>query len=132
MCCFILGTRSERGLKMRLNDLKLSENFNLKEFECPCCHTVSLHPLLLLRLQNLRGEWGRPIIINSGYRCEIHNRAVGGVMRSHHRIGQAADVRVTAKEQERFCELAARHGFGKIISYPTRNFIHLQLKGEDL
>ena len=51
---------------MRLNDFQLTENFNLKEFECPCCHTVLLHPLLVLKLQKLRDEWGLPLIINSG------------------------------------------------------------------
>ena len=79
---------------MRLNDFQLTENFNLKEFECPCCHTVLLHPLLVLKLQKLRDEWGLPLIINSGYRCEVHNREVGGVIRSLHKVGQAADVTV--------------------------------------
>ena len=42
---------------MRLNDFRLTENFNLKEFECPCCHTVLLHPLLVLKLQKLMSSF---------------------------------------------------------------------------
>lgn len=34
----------------------------------------------------------RPLPIVSGYRCAIHNRAVGGAPRSQHRLGTAADV----------------------------------------
>ena len=114
---------------MRLNDFRLTENFNLKEFECPCCHTVLLHPLLVWKLQKLRDEWGLPLIINSGYRCEVHNREVGGVIRSLHKVGQAADVRVPASEQERFRDLALSCGFSRAISYGNRHFIHIEIGG---
>lgn len=35
---------------------------------------------------------GAPIYINSGYRCEKLNKAVGGVPRSYHLAGRAADL----------------------------------------
>ena len=46
-----------------------------------------------------RERYGRPIIINSGCRCEAHNAAVGGSRHSAHRIGpddlcHAADIKV--------------------------------------
>ncbi len=112
---------------MRLNSFQLTNNFNLKEFECPCCHTVLLNPLLVLNLQKLRDEWGLPLIINSGYRCEIHNREVGGVKRSLHRLGQAADVKVMASDCDLFHDLAATCGFTKVIGYSERNFFHLEI-----
>ena len=31
---------------MSLNDIKISENFSLREFQCPCCHAVMIHPRL--------------------------------------------------------------------------------------
>ena len=114
---------------MRLNYFQLSENFNLKEFECPCCHTVLLNPLLVTKLQKLRDEWGLPLIITSGYRCELHNREVGGVKQSLHKVGQAADVRVPASEQERFRDLALSCGFSRAISYGNRHFIHIEIGG---
>ena len=40
-----------------------------------------------------------PIIINSGYRSEAVNRAVGGVSGSNHLTGCAADIRVAGIEQ---------------------------------
>ena len=57
-------------------------------------------------LEMLRDEWNRrygegndPIIINSGYRSEAVNKAVGGVKGSNHLIGCAADIRVAGMEQ---------------------------------
>ena len=35
---------------------------------------------------------GAPIFVNSGYRCEKLNKAVGGVPRSYHLAGRAADL----------------------------------------
>ena len=57
-------------------------------------------------LEMLRDEWNRrygegddPIIINSGYRSESVNKAVGGVKGSNHLTGCAADIRVAGMEQ---------------------------------
>lgn len=35
---------------------------------------------------------GAPIIVNSGYRCEELNKAVGGKKNSQHKRGEAADI----------------------------------------
>ena len=40
-----------------------------------------------------------PIIINSGYRSEAVNRAVGGALNSNHLMGCAVDIHVTGMEQ---------------------------------
>jgi len=112
---------------MRLNDFKLTDNFNLMEFQCPCCHTVMLSPGLALKLQSLRLKWGGPLIINSGYRCERHNREVGGVERSLHKRGMAADVRVAEKDQPCFCALALEAGFARALPYGKRGFVHLEI-----
>ena len=57
-------------------------------------------------LEMLRDEWNRrygegddPIIINSGYRSEAVNKAVGGVEGSNHLQGCAADIKVLGLEQ---------------------------------
>ena len=51
------------------------------------------------RWNNIYGEGDDPIIINSGYRSEAVNKAVGGVKGSNHLTGCAADIRVTGIEQ---------------------------------
>lgn len=112
---------------MRLNSFMLAENFNLIEFQCPCCHTVKLHPALLRRAVLLRLAWGRPVVINSGYRCEEHNSKVGGVKGSLHRQGRAIDVRVDGSAQEAFRQLALSCGFERVLLYGERNFAHMEI-----
>ena len=109
----------------RLNDFQLTEHFNLREFECRCCHCVRLSPVLVRRLEAVREQWGKPMIITSGYRCPSHNREVGGAPRSFHMVGQAADVMVPLSEQPAVEAFARRGGFTQIIPYGRRNFIHL-------
>lgn len=41
---------------------------------------------------------GKPILVNSGYRCEKLNEMVGGVQKSMHTKGLAADFRTGKKE----------------------------------
>ena len=43
-------------------------------------------------LEPLRVAMGEPVKINSGYRCEKLNKAVGGIYNSQHLKGQAADL----------------------------------------
>ena len=57
-------------------------------------------------LERLRSEWNKrygegddPIVINSGYRSEAVNKAVGGVPSSNHLSGCAADIKVAGIEQ---------------------------------
>jgi uncharacterized protein YcbK (DUF882 family) len=111
----------------RINDFQIAEHFNLIEFQCPCCHKVLLNPLLVSRLEILRQKISKPIIINSGFRCQKHNEEVGGVANSKHRLGQAADVRVIESEQSEFCETALKTGFIKAIAYRERGFVHLEI-----
>ena len=57
-------------------------------------------------LEMLRSEWNKrygegddPIVINSGYRSEAVNKAVGGVKGSNHLTGCAVDIRCLGIEQ---------------------------------
>ena len=57
-------------------------------------------------LEMLRSEWNKrygegndPIIINSGYRSQAVNKAVGGAANSNHLTGCAVDIRVAGIEQ---------------------------------
>lgn len=52
----------------------------------------NLERLIERVLDPLRQAWGKPLRVNSGYRCLALNRAVGGVNSSHHLRGMAADI----------------------------------------
>jgi hypothetical protein len=60
--------------------------FKLEEFACPCCGLKRIDPKLLVKLDDLRHECGIPFHINSGCRCNQHNKDVGGVDSSSHTI----------------------------------------------
>lgn len=50
-------------------------------------------------LDPLRRLYGKPIIINSGYRCQQLNKLVGGVTNSWHQNGNAADIHISSNEE---------------------------------
>lgn len=50
--------------------------------------------VLMKFLDDVRDAWGGAIIVNSGYRCEELNAAVGGKPTSGHLSGYAADLRM--------------------------------------
>ena len=96
--------------------MKLSEHFTLAELCKTSYHTADgnipshVHIENLKRLcgwlEMLRDEWNKrygegndPIFINSGYRSEAVNKAVGGAKGSNHLTGCAADIRVAGMEQ---------------------------------
>ena len=75
----------------------MTKNFSKKEFECKCgCEMPDevLHNVVKLatQLQRLRDHVNKPIKINSSFRCEAHNRKVGGSLNSQHKLGKAADI----------------------------------------
>ena len=105
-----LGNLSE------LNCTRLSPHFTLGEMCKTSAKTADgnipsrVHIENLKRLcgwlEMLRDEWNRrygegddPIVINSAYRSEAVNKAVGGVKSSNHLTGCAADIRVAGMEQ---------------------------------
>ena len=64
------------------------------EFECRCgCRGLTLDPELIALLYEARIFAGIPFVVTSGYRCPAHNFRVGGVARSAHVLGKAADIR---------------------------------------
>ena len=95
---------------------RLSEHFTLAEMCKTSAKTADgnipshIHIENLKRLcgwlEMLRSEWNKrygegddPIVINSGYRSEAVNKAVGGVSGSNHLTGCAADICVAGIEQ---------------------------------
>ena len=67
--------------------------FKTKEFRCPCCKEVRASGYLIHLLNKVRKEYGKPMIINSGYRCEKHNKKIGGSPNSAHMRGLAVDIK---------------------------------------
>lgn len=98
------------------------KNFNIKEFDCPCCHENKMMPSFLDMIDEARTIAGIPCIINSGYRCEKHNKEVGSTS-DNHPSGKASDIKCT-DGLSRFKIVAAliKAGFNRIGVAKT--FIH--------
>ena len=81
-------------------------------------------------LDPLREKYGKPIKVNSGYRCPNHNLAVGGATQSQHMKGEAADIAPMSgdtSELERMVEIIKQNGkWDQMIVYPT--FVHVSWK----
>ena len=81
-------------------------------------------------LDPLREAYGRPIRVNSGYRCPKLNTLVGGTPNSQHMRGEAADIQPVVGNEADLPELARiliENGkFDQLILYPT--FIHVSYR----
>lgn len=121
----------------------ISKNFSYSEFEASptakAKHIVNVittfeirdavKALTLSVLQPLRDIYGKPMEINSGYRCPRLNAEVGGVPTSQHVKGEAADIKTgNQTESYRLARLAKTtpsimREIDQLIVYET--FIHI-------
>lgn len=71
----------------------LTKNFSRYEFRCGHCGRLDVLDMeLVWALQRLRDKVGKPLPLNSGYRCCAGNASVGGTQYSQHLFGRAADI----------------------------------------
>lgn len=104
-------------------------NFTPSEFACSHCGEQRMRESTLDRLQQLRTQLGRPLIITSGYRCRQHPteaKKVSGP--GAHAFGCAVDIRAVGTEALAIVRLALPLGFTGIgISqrHAVPRFVHL-------
>lgn len=81
-------------------NIKDFKNFKLSEIKCKCggkyCNgfPTGFSYELLRQLQDIRNHFKKAVIITSALRCEQHNKNVGGVSNSKHKLGKAVDFYV--------------------------------------
>ena len=123
---------------------QITENFTLEEFtrsetaeklgirnEPDNRAKLAIVNLCTKLLQPLREAYGKPIHINSGYRCPELNKAVGGVSTSQHQRGEASDLNIDGKARELLELIEENHlPFDQAILYRKQNFLHVSLKLE--
>ena len=123
---------------------KITNNFSMEEFtrsetaeklgirnEPDNRAKLAIVNLCTKLLQPLREAYGKPIHINSGYRCPELNKAVGGVATSQHQKGEAADLSIDGKAGDLLELIEENHlPFDQAILYRKRNFLHVSLKLE--
>ena len=89
-----------------IEELCQSETADKLKIDNTPSEEIKEHLKLLIEclLDPLREEWGSPIIVNSGYRCPILNKAVDGAKTSSHMSGWSADIRPKNGEMKEFKE----------------------------
>ena len=107
----------------------LSANFKVREFACSDgTDTIFIAPALVTVLQQIRDHFKAPVTINSGYRTEAKNKAVGGAAYSQHKYGTAVDITVKGvapKDVAAYAETILV-GMGGIGIYDT--FTHIDVR----
>ena len=108
--------------------------------ECPLKQRAQIVPngaeeneraLVEAVLDPAKERLGKPITVNSGYRCPLHNSKVGGVANSQHMRGEAADV--SCEDNKRLAEIIEANGkYDQLIRYLNKaggiRFIHVSWK----
>lgn len=110
-------------------DAQMSKNFKWWEWLCGCgeCQDQPLHEQMMPLLEALRERCnGASININSGYRCPVHNKKVGGASRSQHMSGNAADINVKGYTPTEVAKIADDLGFTGIKIYSS--WVHVDLR----
>lgn len=113
---------------------KISKNFQYKEFDCHgqgCCSTTIIDEKLVEYVQQIRDHFGKPVTITSPYRCEVHNRRVGGATKSYHMRGQAADIVVQgipSREVAKYAESIGILGIGLYETSKDGYFTHIDTR----
>lgn len=101
----IYGEATTRAMiKVNKANGRASRSFFYREWLCQCggkyadCPGVKVDRRLLVALEKIRTDlYKGPIRIVSGFRCDRHNKAVGGASKSQHTLGTAADIPARVK-----------------------------------
>lgn len=93
-------------------------NFKVKEFACnDGSDKILIDMELIEKLQIIRERVGKAVHINSGYRTEVYNAKIGGAAKSQHKLGKAADIRVTGLTPSVLAQYAKETGFRGVGIY---------------
>jgi uncharacterized protein YcbK (DUF882 family) len=114
-----------------MNNIKISNNFNLQEFQCKdgSC-MVKVDERLLEKLQQLRDRFNKPIQIVSAYRTPDYNKKVGGAAKSQHMEGKAADIKINGVTPMQVALEAVKlgfHGIG-VYTHDGNYFTHVDVR----
>lgn len=85
--------------------------------------------VLMNWLDGIRAKYGKPLYVNSGYRCQQLNRAVGGVWNSQHTRGEAVDLDTRCGRNKQLFDLIKEYGgFDQLIWENGGKWVHVSHK----
>ena len=119
-------SKAKDGLKKLPNS---KGHFKVNEFACnDGSDVIFISAELVNVLEKIRRHFGKPVIVNSGYRTVTYNKSVGGATYSQHLYGMAADIVVRDVSPKEVAEYAEKllPNKGGIGIY--KNFVHVDVR----
>lgn len=109
---------------------------NFTEAEMRCKHTglCDMDPVFMAILQQVRTQYGRPMVISSGYRHSTHPVEARKPAPGEHTLGRAVDVAVRGAEAVQLLHVALALGITRIgvQQKGEGRFLHLGMGGAGL
>ena len=100
-------------------------SLSVEEFRCNHCGKLVLDSFFFAMISRARVIADTPFVINSGYRCEIHNQAVGSTSKNH-TSGKAADIQaITGPSRGKILKGLYGAGFKRVGI--AKDFIHCDI-----
>lgn len=97
--------------------------FSREELKCKHTGEYFFDEDFLGRLNAIREEYGRPMIVTSGYRSPEHPVEKDKVLPGAHTEGLAVDIRANSEEAFWITSIALKHGIKRIGIH--EDFVHL-------
>jgi hypothetical protein len=95
----------------------------------PCTLWANMIPTLRVA-EWLRARFGRPVIINSGYRDGAYNRAIGSTDASQHVQFRAIDIRIPGVASDEIVAALEVHPQAGTLGIGRYNtFVHIDTRG---
>ena len=129
--------------------MKLSDNFSLTEFTKSQTaerkgienspneiHIKAMESLCFNVLERVRSAFGKPIMINSGYRSPALCEAIGSKSTSQHAKGQAADIEIPGVDNLKLAQyIQDKMDFDQLIlecytGDPSSGWVHVSYNNQ--
>lgn len=110
-------------------------HFSRSEMACRGNGECRMDPDFMDRLEDIREDFGRPMLVTSGYRSPEHNAKVSYTGHTGpHTTGRAADIAVDGEDAYTLLKLALAHGITGIgVSQKGADrLLHLDMVKNDL
>lgn len=102
--------------------------FSDDELRCKCgCGQLKFDPIVLSNLNHIRHDYGKPMIVTSGYRCENHPIEARKEKPGEHTTGMCVDISCSGWDTVKLTELAVKYGATRIgwNQKGASRFIHM-------
>lgn len=117
-----------------IEELCQSTTADRKGIDNRCSNEIAANLTALVDnvLDPLRIWYGKPITVNSGYRCPVLNKAVGGAATSQHMSGQAADIDTGDRQQNKLLFEYIRKSlpFDQLIDESNFAWVHISYRAD--